>query len=82
VTVANDLEGPVGHRHPGIGEMVRACIKEGALAAAMSGSGSAVFGLFPEAVGRRAAGRLQRADWLVLLTRTLTRRESCRRIGL
>ena len=82
VVISNSLEGPVGERHPGIGEMVRACLREGALAAAMSGSGSAVFGLFPEPVARNAATRLQRPDWLVLLTRTLTRRESCRRIGL
>ena len=34
--------------------MVEACLREGALAAGMSGSGSAVFGLFPEAVASRA----------------------------
>jgi 4-diphosphocytidyl-2C-methyl-D-erythritol kinase len=37
----------------------------------MTGSGSAVFGLFREAVAAKAARKLQRPDWLVLLTRTL-----------
>jgi 4-diphosphocytidyl-2-C-methyl-D-erythritol kinase len=78
----NDLEGPVASRHPGITEMIAACQREGALASAMTGSGSAVFGLFPEPVARRAVGRLQRPDWLVLLTRTLTRHEAGRRMGL
>ncbi len=82
VTLANDLEAAVSHRHPGIGEMVAACVKEGALGASMTGSGSAVFGVFPEAVARRAAQRLQRPDWLVILTRTLNRREAARRLGL
>jgi 4-diphosphocytidyl-2C-methyl-D-erythritol kinase len=48
----------------------------------MSGSGSAVFGLFPEAAGAAAARRLRRPDWLVLPTRTLARRDAVRRIGL
>ena len=56
--------------------------KAGALGAAMTGSGSAVFGLFPEAQAPRAARRLKRADWLVQVTRTLSRREAARRMGL
>lgn len=82
VTVINDLQAPVAARHPMIQAMVEACLQAGALAAAMSGSGSAVFGLFPETQARRAAARLQRPDWLVALTRTLTRREACARLGL
>jgi 4-diphosphocytidyl-2-C-methyl-D-erythritol kinase len=82
VTLLNDLEAPVARRHPIVGDMIDACRREGALAAAMTGSGSAVYGLFPESVATRAAKRLQRPDWLVLLTRTLTRRESIRRMGL
>lgn len=78
--MANDLEGPVARRHPGITEMIDACAREGAMAAAMSGSGSSVFGLFPENVAARAAKRLGRPDWLVLLTRTVTRQEAGRRI--
>jgi 4-diphosphocytidyl-2-C-methyl-D-erythritol kinase len=82
IALVNDLEGPVAERHPGISEMAQACMREGAIAAAMTGSGSAVFGLFSEPAARRAASRLQRADWLVLLTRTTTRAEAGRRMGL
>jgi 4-diphosphocytidyl-2-C-methyl-D-erythritol kinase len=78
----NDLQAPVARRHPAIIDMVDACLREGAIAAAMTGSGSAVFGLFAEAVARRAARRLQRPEWLVMLTRTLTRREAGRRLRL
>jgi 4-diphosphocytidyl-2C-methyl-D-erythritol kinase len=62
--------------------MVEACLREGALVAAMSGSGSAVFGVFRAGPAARAARRLQRPDWLVLAPRTLTRREAVRRLGL
>jgi 4-diphosphocytidyl-2C-methyl-D-erythritol kinase len=48
----------------------------------MTGSGSAVFGVFSEPAATRAVARLRRPDWLVMLTRTLTRREAGRRIGL
>ncbi len=82
VALINDLEGPVAARHPEIGEMLRALVREGALGAAMTGSGSAVFGLFTEVAARRAVTRLQRPDWLVMLTRTLGRREAAKRLGL
>lgn len=82
IGLANDLQGPVGRRHPEIAEMVDALMKSGALGAAMSGSGSAVFGLFNEPQAVRAAKRLQRADRLVIVTRTLSRREAGRRMGL
>jgi len=75
----NDLEAPVARRHPAILEMIEACHREGALAAAMTGSGSAVFGLFSETVAKRAARQLQRPDWLVVLTHTISREEANRR---
>lgn len=76
----NDLEPPVVRRHPEISE-IKAQLKEGgAVAAAMSGSGSAVFGLFRT---RRAAEKmlkpLARGAARTLLTRTLTRAELERR---
>ena len=49
----NDLEPPVVRRHPEIGALKTALREAGAVAAAMSGSGSAVFGLFRS----RAAAR-------------------------
>ncbi|MEO8070655.1 MAG: 4-(cytidine 5'-diphospho)-2-C-methyl-D-erythritol kinase, partial [Acidobacteriota bacterium] len=80
--LVNDLEAPVARRHPAIVEMIRACERAGALAAAMTGSGSVVFGVFPEASARKAAKQLERPDWRILLTRTLSRREAGRRLGL
>jgi len=82
IALVNDLQGPVARRHAEIREIVDALRQAGARAAAMTGSGSAVFGLFAEANAPRAARRLQRPTWLVLVSRTLTRREASRRIGL
>ena len=82
VPLVNDLQGPVAGRHPAINEMVDALKRAGARAAAMTGSGSAVFGVFPASVPRTALRSLQRPDWLVLLTRTSDRREAARRIWL
>jgi 4-diphosphocytidyl-2-C-methyl-D-erythritol kinase len=82
LALANDLEGPVARRHPGVQEAIDACLREGAMAAMMSGSGSAVFGVFIEAAVPKAATRLRRPDWLVLPTHTVGRAEASRRIGL
>jgi 4-diphosphocytidyl-2-C-methyl-D-erythritol kinase len=80
--IANDLEAPVARRNPEIAGIIEACYKEGAQVAAMTGSGSAVFALFNEQRAPRAAKGLERPGWLVLVTRTLSRDESTRRIGL
>lgn len=82
LVVRNDMEAPVGRRHPEILEIVEACYREGAQVAGMTGSGSAVFGLFSETVAPKAARGLQRPDHWVTVTRTLSRREASRRIGL
>ena len=52
--LVNDLEAPVIERHPVIGELKQRLAERGALMAAMSGSGSTVFGVFASA---RAAAR-------------------------
>lgn len=52
--IRNDLEGPVAARHPEIAAARTALLASGARAAGMSGSGSAVFGLFE---AREAAER-------------------------
>src|SRR5712691_6243912 len=44
--MVNDLEGPIARRHPEIDQMKATLRRAGALAAAMTGSGSTVFGLF------------------------------------
>lgn len=53
----NDLEGPVAERHPEIAHLVAGLRARGALLAAMSGSGSAVFGIFETDEAARAAAR-------------------------
>ena len=63
-------------RHPEIGELVEALRDAGASHAAMSGSGSAVFGLFDDRESAEAAaGRLKDATRRAFVTRTLTRAE-------
>jgi len=81
-TLRNDLESPVVGHHPAIGRIKQSLIDAGAAFAAMSGSGSAVFGLFERAdAARRTANDLARPGWLSLHTRTLNRREYARRIA-
>jgi 4-diphosphocytidyl-2-C-methyl-D-erythritol kinase len=81
LALINDLQAPVADRHPAVREIVKALKEAGARAAAMTGSGSAVYGLFSQTVARTALRRLQRPDWLVIQTRTSDRREASRRIG-
>ena len=70
--LVNDLEAPVAARHPEIGRIISALRRAGASQAAMSGSGSAVFGLFPSRPGAiRAAARLRSRAQKTLVTRTL-----------
>ena len=70
----NDLEAPVVTRRPEIGRLISALRRAGASQAAMSGSGSAVFGLFssrPEAIW--AEKRLASASYQTMVTRTINR---------
>jgi len=76
----NDLEPPVVRRHPEINPLKAALREAGAVASAMSGSGSAVFGLFrSRAAAARVVKPLSRGGVRALLTRTLTRAEYERR---
>jgi 4-diphosphocytidyl-2-C-methyl-D-erythritol kinase len=76
----NDLEPPVVRRHPEIATLKAQLRDAGAVAAAMSGSGSAVFGLFRARRAAEATIRpLSRKGCRALLTRTLTRAEHERR---
>jgi 4-diphosphocytidyl-2-C-methyl-D-erythritol kinase len=77
--LTNDLEGPVIARYPVIGRLIRALRRHGASHAGMSGSGSAVFGLFAQrADAARAARGMTGSASRALLTQTLSRKE-CRR---
>jgi 4-diphosphocytidyl-2-C-methyl-D-erythritol kinase len=72
----NDLEPPVVRRHPEIGPIKIALREAGAVAAAMSGSGSAVFGLFrTRPAAARAVRPLSRMGSAVLLSHTISRAE-------
>jgi 4-diphosphocytidyl-2-C-methyl-D-erythritol kinase len=76
----NDLEAPIARHHPEIDQMRTALRRAGALAAAMSGSGSTVFGLFQKRRDALAAvNRLSGSGWRVLLTESLGRGEYARR---
>jgi 4-diphosphocytidyl-2-C-methyl-D-erythritol kinase len=78
--MVNDLERPVARRHPEIAQVRAALRTSGAVGAAMSGSGSAVFGLFrTRAAAAAAARRLRRPGWRVVVTRTLGRDDHERR---
>jgi 4-diphosphocytidyl-2-C-methyl-D-erythritol kinase len=72
----NDLQIPVVERHPEIGRLITALTRAGATYAAMSGSGSAVFGLFgTERAALRAADTLVRRARRIIVTCTIQRSE-------
>jgi 4-diphosphocytidyl-2-C-methyl-D-erythritol kinase len=78
--IRNDLETPVAERYPEIAEIVGALRRVGARHAAMSGSGSAVFGLFDARQdARAAASALATATRRTIVTRTLSRAQFQRR---
>jgi 4-diphosphocytidyl-2-C-methyl-D-erythritol kinase len=85
LVIANDLEAPVTGHHPELLGIRRALLRRRAEVALMSGSGSAVFGLFPTVQSARAAaaglarpprGRTGAAagrPWRVIVTRFIGR---------
>jgi 4-diphosphocytidyl-2-C-methyl-D-erythritol kinase len=76
--LANDLEQPVAAHYPEIARLVQD-LRDDARQAGMSGSGSAVFGLFTRrAAAEQAVERLAGAGRRVMLTRTLDRRTYAR----
>ncbi|HKT80431.1 MAG TPA: 4-(cytidine 5'-diphospho)-2-C-methyl-D-erythritol kinase [Vicinamibacterales bacterium] len=78
----NDLERAVARRHPEIAEIAAALRQRGASYAAMSGSGSAVFGLFESPSRASAAARtlssISGTPLKTLVTRTTNRTEYTR----
>ena len=70
----NDLQAVVAKRHPEIGRLVRALERADAAHAAMTGAGSAVFGLFPTRTGaQRAASLVSKRGSRTIVTRTVDR---------
>ena len=79
LVVSNDLEAPVARRHPEIARLRDLLASAGAMAAAMTGSGAAVFGLFESPLAARHAARsVAQAGAISLLTRTIDRRACLR----
>jgi 4-diphosphocytidyl-2-C-methyl-D-erythritol kinase len=71
----NDLEAPVAAHHPEIRRIVSALRRFGAGRAAMSGSGSTVFGLFrSERAAARAARAVETRAQKTLITTTIDRK--------
>jgi len=76
---SNDLQAVGARRHPVVSTLVRALYKEGAFHASLSGSGSAVFGLFSRRSAAQAAAHAL-AGPRTFVTPTLSRR-ACRRLA-
>jgi 4-diphosphocytidyl-2-C-methyl-D-erythritol kinase len=81
--VTNDLQTVVAKRHRVVTALVAALERHGAFRASLSGSGSAVFGLYRRrSRADRAAAALRRSSprLTIVVTRTLTR-EECRKLA-
>lgn len=79
--VQNDFEPVVFARHPQLATIKRQLERQGAQVAALTGSGSALFGLFASREkAQKAARATQRAQALV--TQTVTRAQYWRRLGI
>ena len=78
----NDLQPIVAARHPEIRRIVSSLLEAGSACAAMSGSGSAVFGLFASKMAALdAAGAVKPGNRCAFVTRTITRAQYQRLAG-
>jgi 4-diphosphocytidyl-2-C-methyl-D-erythritol kinase len=75
--LSNDFESVVFRQHPRLARIRRDLLQGGAAEAALAGSGSAVFGIFPSPAQARRSARLFPEDQ-VFVCRTLSRRAYAR----
>jgi 4-diphosphocytidyl-2-C-methyl-D-erythritol kinase len=79
--IMNDFERVVFPEYPELCEAKRALERAGAKYASLSGSGSALYGLFrSRADAAQAAAKLRKQEWAAAATDTLTRRQYWKRI--
>lgn len=77
--LSNDLEPAVVERLPEAGRMIERLRRSGALRAAMTGSGSVIYGLYRRPDDARAARlAVRRTGWRTLVSRTIGRAEFAR----
>ncbi|MBI1750717.1 MAG: 4-(cytidine 5'-diphospho)-2-C-methyl-D-erythritol kinase [Acidobacteria bacterium] len=78
--LSNGFEKAVFARHPRLGTIKRKLLQGGAAEAALAGSGSAVFGVFPDPAQARRTAR-SFSDDRAFVVRTLSRKEYLRALG-